>query len=191
MGYDCPLPGRFCRAIAEGRERPFGVRPGNLGNPRLFDHEITGEPQVGLADVSIRVGATGDPRTPGRRRDRECERERGGDQSRPLDQRMDDSGPGAHQRMNNSRPGAAQPSNRLTRYPASRHEVTGKRDTRDQESTIRVVRPDRDAGHLDLEPAEDCQRSRPHRRRADCSEQNCADRLHEQPLADFTRTPPV
>ncbi len=187
-GYDCPLPERFCRAIAEGRERPFGVRPGNLRNPRLFDHEVTGEPQVGLADVSIRVGATGDPRAPGRRRDRECEREPGSDKSRPPGQRMDGSRPGADQHIDDSRGSAAQPPNRLTRYPATRNEVTSERDTRDDESAIRVVRPDRDAEQPELETSEDRQRSRPRRRRADCPEKNGADRLHEQPLAGVTRT---
>jgi hypothetical protein len=138
---------------------------------------MTSEPQVGLADVSIRVGATGYPGTGGHRCDRECERKSSGDKGRP-----------AHQRLDHSRSGAPHTPNRLTLNSATGNEVAGERDESDQERAIGVPRPDRKTEHAAVEASEQDQRSRPRRRRAGDPEQNGAHCLHERPLGSITRT---
>ena len=51
--------------IAERRERPARERPRHAGAKALIDVEIPVPPQVGLADVAVRIGAGGGAGIPG------------------------------------------------------------------------------------------------------------------------------
>ena len=140
------------RPVAERRERPLRVRPRHLRDPGLLHCETALQPEVGLADVAIRVRTAGHPRAAAHRDHRRRNREQHRDHPRV---------PG--NRVRRAPRGSGQPRDW---NPATQQEVATERHGRDHQHALRIVRPDPQAGDRRDEAAGQRDPDRPEQRRA-------------------------
>ena len=150
--HDRPFGLAVDRPVAQRRERPHRVRPRHLCDPGLLHFQTALQPEVGLADVAIRVRTASHPRAVAHRNHRRRNREQHRDHPWV---------PG--NRVRRAPRGSGQPRDWNT---ATQQEVATEREGRDHQHPLRIVRPDAQAGDRRDEAAGQRDPDRPEQRRA-------------------------